>query len=178
VSATVGDLACPAHVLPRVCVLLVGLAVLSISQHAVADPATTCTWDVSAASVRRHGDRTEEAETTVCFVDTKRVTTRAVPLGTATCGLARPVPCAWDLAAQTSTLIAFTGLRGGIKLVDRRRQRVVAFEAPVDYQFPPDLAVCGRSICISGVLADETAVYGRLVLGTDRVTYQRLRPRR
>ena len=99
-------------------------------------------------------------------------------LGTAICGLKRPVPCPWELRAVSRKLLAFAGLRGQEVLIDPVGQTTVEFDEPVAYQYPPDFSVCGSTVCIGGSLADETVVYGRIDLVRGRATYRPLRPPR
>src|SRR5262249_12256021 len=115
----------------------------------------------------------------VCFVDKAGDPTAILELGTAVCGLGRRVPCPWEVVAESRTLIAFAGMRGGVMLIDRRGQRIVELVNEPDYQFPPEYAVCGNTVCVSGLLlGKDVLLYGKLELTKRGVMYRPLKPRR
>lgn len=98
------------------------------------------------------------AGTQLCWVRRDGVVRARVALGVATCGLARAVPCAWQLQASTATLLGFGGMRGSLKVVDARTGADLPWTLPEGYRTeggsPSHFAACGERLCAS-VVDDE-----------------------
>lgn len=100
----------------------------------------------------------DNADTTLCMVNDRGLTTRVTRLGHATCGLKTSGPCEWSLAAATPRLIVFSGMRGGVVVVDASTGVKLAYRDEPATQFPPVYASCGDEVCVS--LDDEVASVG------------------
>ncbi|MBL0220460.1 MAG: hypothetical protein IPQ07_42140 [Myxococcales bacterium] len=111
-------------------------------------------------------------DTSLCVVDDAGATRKVTALGHATCGLGRPQPCAWELAAASPQLLAFSGLRGGTVIVDPSTGARLAYRGAPASVFPPEYATCGDTVCESSVLAADVAARGRLERSGATVTYR------
>lgn len=83
--------------------------------------------------------------TRLCLVDPRGKTRRVVDLGHAVCGLAGPVPCAWELSLAQGDLIALTSMRGQRKFVDAASGRTLAHAVSSN---EGNEVGCGRDVCI------------------------------
>ena len=93
----------------------------------------------------------ESTDTRVCLVKDDGTTRKIVPLGSATCGLARAMPCPYALQASTRRLLGFGSMRGGFVLVDVVAGRLVTVPLPPG-AYPDGLSPGGFSSCGGGEL--------------------------
>ena len=106
---------------------------------------------IHVASLRRPG--IEESNTRLCFVRADGTTRQVVQLGSATCGLARAMPCEWQLQASTPSMLGFGSMRGAFRLLDATSGRVLVVPLPAgahpDGGSPGGFFSCARDLCVS-----------------------------
>lgn len=106
----------------------------------------------------RSRDPNAPADSQLCWVARGGVTRRKAALGAATCGLARAVPCAWQLQAVTPTELGFGSMRGMLKTVDARSGAPLPWALPPGYRTeggsPSGFSRCAEGLCAS-VLRDD-----------------------
>lgn len=93
-------------------------------------------------------------DTRVCLVREDGSTRKAVRLGSATCGLARAMPCPYVLQGSTRRLLGFGSMRGHITIVDAAGGRTLSIPLPAGAYFdggaPGGVWECdGDRLCIS-----------------------------
>ncbi len=86
---------------------------------------------------------------TLCMVTDGGATRRVTALGHATCGLGAPQPCPWDLTAVSPQALVFTGLRGGVVVIDPKTGAKLGYRDEPSSQFPPTYTPCGDTVCVS-----------------------------
>jgi hypothetical protein len=105
------------------------------------------------APPQRAGAEGSSAETRLCLVREDGSTSHSASLGTATCGLARAMPCPWELQIATPKLLGFGSMRGGLQAVDAVTGRILTVPLPQgaypDGLSPGGFFRCEGEVCIS-----------------------------
>lgn len=123
-------------------------------------------------------DPADPAQSQLCWVTARGATRTRVALGTATCGLARAVPCAWQLQVVTPTILGFGSMRGMLKTIDPRTGAQLPWTLPPGYRTeggsPSGFGRCAEGLCAS-VIRDDGEL--ALVVGTRSGDAVRFAPR-
>jgi hypothetical protein len=116
------------------------------------------------------------ADSAVCIVSDRGATRKATPLGHATCGMKTSMPCSWELAVASPAALVFTGMRGGVVVIDSKTGAKLALKEPAS-QFPGAYARCGDTICVTTTTSDDVTSVGTLERVGRAVRYKRLDPK-
>ena len=138
-----------------------------------------CTGPVIAAAAVSGGVALQigtGADTTLCMVSDSGATRRVTPLGHAICGLRRPEPCGWELSATSPQALVFSGLRGGVVIIDPNTGAKLAYRGEPASVFPPTYARCGDTVCVTTIASEDRSEVGRLERVGAAARYLRLAP--